>query len=526
MGKTIGMFQQRSRHTDSEESEGIPTMRKTTRKLAAMLISAVCTVTAALPAFSCGCTAAETPAAEAAEAPCRIVSFTASEQLAAMIAEIESGACSLYLTNDKNSAPAEGLAVEGAIDRSAKYYTFTKSGASTNGKQCYIYAQAAYGKLFDELPLHGPDETTVYQHSEQAAGYAPALTPSYLTDHAVMPGAYMRTTANYDGSYNSSAGHSMILLGYNRNKVRILEANANSLGLIRDVELTYEQFNRIYLERKNRFIGQVIQPTAAYYRDNFGLVFGDFPFEEWEPSIMSGGAQGDPEVQGGFLTTTAEAVPEETTVTTAETAPAPAEPVFETTVSETAVSLPQTTVTTAQTAVSEPETTAAVSETAAPVRALPDISLHHFLDAVPLSVPEGKIVSWTSSDPEIAAVDETGSITPGTAAGTAVITAKTEDAVWQVRVTSDSVTPETLGDFDGDGSVDAYDAQLALVYYSQFIIGFDDEYDAETLHRADADGDGQVTAYDATLILSFFTETTVLHFWDDAESGWTALLNP
>ena len=460
-------------------------MRKTTRKLAAVLLSAVCTLTAALPAFSC-CPAAAAPA----DTPCRDVSFTASEKLAALIAEIEAGVCNLYLSEEQE--PAGPLSVGERLNNSLRYYAFTNSGEYTSGKQCYIYAQSVYGKLFDELPLHGPDPEEPYRHSEQAAGYVTVLTPEYLSDHAVMPGAYLRTTANYDGSYNGKSGHSMILLGYNRSTVHILEGNGDGYGLIRDVVLTYEQFNRVYLERKGRSVGQVIQPTAAYYLANYGLVFGEFPFDETDS---------DPS-DGGWNDTETEPVPsEDGDLTEAETTAA------------SAVTTAATTTTT---------TTTAASSTAAaamPVRTLPDVSLEHFLAEAPAEVPEGNVLSWTSSDPGIAVVDENGVITP-VSDGSAVITAEAEDGLWEVRVDV-SLTPwAEFGDADGDGAVDAYDAQQVLVAFAMRMVGMDSGLDEAAVRRADIDGDGVLTAMDASSILLFFTEMKAAKMWDDAETGW------
>ena len=300
---------------DSEESEGIPTMRKTTRKLTAVLLSAVCTLTAALPVFSCECAAAEIAAETGSDV--KIVSYTVSEALAALIDEIEKGGANLYL--DKDRTQPAGLAVDDREDNSLNYYAFTNSGVYTTGKQCYIYSQAVYGKLFDELPLHGVDPKAPYKYSEQAAGFAETLTPEFLTANSVMPGAYFRTKVNTDGSYSSKGGHSMILLGYDRDTIHLLEGNGDGYGLIRDVVLTYEQFNRIYITRKGRYVGNIIQPTAQYYKTNFGLVFSDFPdAPPDEPMPVSGGWSYEPQDQPAD---SSEEKPEEESADSAEKTP-------------------------------------------------------------------------------------------------------------------------------------------------------------------------------------------------------------
>jgi hypothetical protein len=100
-------------------------------------------------------------------------------------------------------------------------------------------------------------------------GSSPVLTYSMLRDAHVMPGAYLRTTANTDGSYSSSYGHSLIILGYDENGITILEGNANGSGLVRCYTTTYDLFNSGYLNA--RYICHIVQPNDLYYQQNFGL---------------------------------------------------------------------------------------------------------------------------------------------------------------------------------------------------------------------------------------------------------------
>ena len=378
-------------------------MRKTTRKLTAVLLSAVCTLTAALPAFSCECAAAEESAAAAEAAPVREVSYTVSEKLSAMIDEIERGGANLYL--DKEKTKPALLAVGDREDNNYAYYAFTNGNVFTTGKQCYIYSQAVYGRLFDELPLHGYDPKAPYKYSEQAAGFAETLTPEFLTANGIMPGAYFRTTVNTDGSYSSKGGHSMIILGYNRDSIHLLEGNGDGYGLIRDVVLTYEQFNRVYITRKGRYVGNIIQPTAAYYKSHFGLAFEDFPLAPADEPM--------PSDDGRF--------PQ-------DQAPQPQETVVSTTVTS------AQTVSTTVTTVTTPETKTPLLGAGAPQTVRGDLD------------SDGKVTAFDAS--------------------IALIGFNEHMAGLDAEQRTVKPAQETAGDVDGDGELTAFDASCILRYYN------------------------------------------------------------
>ena len=135
-----------------------------------------------------------------------------------------------------------------------------------------------------------------------------------------------------------------------------------------------------------------------------------------------------------------------------------------------------------------------------------------------LHAPVGSAVTWESSAPETAAVDETGLVTL-TGFGEAEIAAVCGGERLVCKVTN----PEVLrGDVDGDRSVTAYDASLALIGFLERTNGFAE--DARTLTPAqeiigDVDGDGDLTAFDASMILSYFTLSTAGGYsgltWED-----------
>lgn len=199
----------------------------------------------------------------------RPVSYLDSAVLTAWVQTVMDGDCGLYKDENGTKVPVS-IAVNEYLNNSQMYFARTRSGVfSGYGYQCYIYAQAVYAQLFDEIVYHGPSAGYILKHSTQVMGSSPVLTYSMLRDAHVMPGAYLRTTANTDGSYSSSYGHSLIILGYDENGITILEGNANGSGLVRCYTTTYDLFNSGYLNA--RYICHIVQPNDWYYQQNFGL---------------------------------------------------------------------------------------------------------------------------------------------------------------------------------------------------------------------------------------------------------------
>lgn len=207
------------------------------------------------------------------------VTYEESPALAEKIQTVFDGDCGLYA--DTNDTPTEeDLALGGRMVNSTTYYARTDSGVySYGGKQCFIYSQAVYGRLFDEFVCHG-DEPETYQHSQIVIELAAELTVEMMREAQVMPGAYMRTTGNEDGSYSSQSGHSMIVLGYDETSITILEANADANGLIAIKTMDFPAFSQFYFDRKSRLLAHIIQPTDAYYQAVYGISYDTFYGED------------------------------------------------------------------------------------------------------------------------------------------------------------------------------------------------------------------------------------------------------
>lgn len=212
----------------------------------------------------------ETPAAPAIGLQEYDICYTASEVLTEQMDSVFAGNINLAMDADRTPVSIS-LAVASALDIRTTYYAYT-TGSYVTGMQCYIYAQAVYATLFDDLPYHGAG-TKRYDYSVQVMGQSPTIDYRAFTASKVMPGAYLRTTDQQDGTYNGAEGHSLIVLGYNEDGLTILEGNADGRGLIRIASYTWDDFNERVLTRYNRVISHVVQPREDIYRDQYGLVF-------------------------------------------------------------------------------------------------------------------------------------------------------------------------------------------------------------------------------------------------------------
>ena len=181
--------------------------------------------------------------------------YTESPTFVQKLNTIRNGACGLY-ANASKASTGQNLAVGSRLNVNYKYYAVTPSGnQSWYGWQCFIYSQGVYGQLFDELPLSGGGG---YNHSRVAIRNVSSVSADLFKANRIMPGAYVRTTSNADGSYSSSYGHSLIILGYSDWSITMLEGNADNNGLIREQTISYADFNRAYLTSCGRKICHIV----------------------------------------------------------------------------------------------------------------------------------------------------------------------------------------------------------------------------------------------------------------------------
>lgn len=192
-------------------------------------------------------------------------SYTQSDSLAATLNEVFAGDIDVY--SDNRHTKEVSMPVGISMSKSTQYYIKSKTtGNGISGWQCYIYANAVYNKLFREWVGHAK----AFSHSRVVIpGGSDTLSYDLMHSAGVRSGAYLRTTCNSNGEYNSNVGHSMIILAYDSQKITYLEGNADGAGLIRVTIRDWADFNKAQLSGRNRYISHMVQPTDEYYQAQF-----------------------------------------------------------------------------------------------------------------------------------------------------------------------------------------------------------------------------------------------------------------
>ena len=198
--------------------------------------------------------------------------YTSSPLLAEKLINVFNGDIDLFDGSKETYLPI------GCTMNNKTMFTVTSktNGSSIYGYQCYIYANAVYNYLFNEYVGHGNGG---FVHSENVLRNA-GDTASYeqFKRAGVMCGAYLRTTANSDGSYNGSNGHSLIVLKYDENEITYIEGNGEGQGLVRGAVLSWDVFNARQLSGRGRVICNVTQPVRSYYISVYGVEYATLSF--------------------------------------------------------------------------------------------------------------------------------------------------------------------------------------------------------------------------------------------------------
>lgn len=195
--------------------------------------------------------------------------YTNSAELAAALDEVFAGDIDMY--RDASCTKERIVPLGGTCMTESNLFWIqnVQTEETVAGWQCYIYANAVYNKLFGEWIKHG-DEAYAYSEIVLEGGQR-EVSFAMFVEAGIRCGAYMRTTANRDGSYNSSAAHSLIILSYTARTVTYLDGNSDGEGLVRINTRTWEDFNRTNLTGRNRRVAHVIQPTAEHYERLYPL---------------------------------------------------------------------------------------------------------------------------------------------------------------------------------------------------------------------------------------------------------------
>lgn len=448
--------------------------------------------------------------------------YADSASFSAKVQEILAGECGVYA--DQYLTVPVSLPLGSALNTWQTYFVNAGYGG-WSGMQCYIYAQGVYSVLFGEMAGNGGANDVMNGVWE--------ITPDVLYAHRVMPGAYLRTTANADLSFNGSYGHSMILLSYNDTTITVLEGNANGAGSIELNTLTYDQFNNRFTTGKSRGVCHVIQPDESFYAERYGMYFsggnGMMPKDSVMPIAVT--TQPVTTVTEPATTTSKVTTAKATTTTTTTTTSATRKTT--TTTTTTAATTVTTTTAAAVLTVSVPEVTMAadVFEPVESVTSTQPVSENENtiyaekLDApVFFPIPNAEQYTWSSSDPEVVFLIWDG-IAIAKNNGIAVITAENETEHLEFEICVDAVNWDVLGDVNADGSVDLIDAVVVMNAYVDSTMSMiaDDPLALLPPELADVNGSGDVDLVDAQLILQYYVNTTLQQSDLSAKEAWEQL---
>ena len=191
--------------------------------------------------------------------------YTSSDKLAALLDQVFAGDVDIF--TDSACAKEKSLPVGCDMNNNTQYYIKSQTtGNKISGWQCYIYGNAVYNKLFREWVGHAKG----FSHSRLVMpGGINSLSYQKLRDAGVRCGAYLRTTDKSDGTYNGKVGHSLLILAYDEAGITYLEGNGDGNGLVRVAVRDWSDFNLRQLSGRGRYISHMVQPTDAFYEENF-----------------------------------------------------------------------------------------------------------------------------------------------------------------------------------------------------------------------------------------------------------------
>ncbi len=192
--------------------------------------------------------------------------YTDNKKLADTLTAIFKGDIDLYSTQ---ACTKEITLPLGSSLSSSSYFVKNKTtGTVLQGWQCYIYGNAVYNRLFNEVVQNG---SALVNSKIVITGGKSSVSYSLFQNAGVRCGAYIRTTPNKNGSYTGSTGHSIIVLAYNESHITYLEGNANGNGLARITKETWSEFNSGELSGRSRYICHVVQPTDEKFDEFYPL---------------------------------------------------------------------------------------------------------------------------------------------------------------------------------------------------------------------------------------------------------------
>ncbi len=200
--------------------------------------------------------------------------YTDSEYLAERLDSVFSGSAHLFQNED----------VQYPIGSSIGTYPGSPHRvAGLLGYECYIYANAVYYYLFEDVPYHGD---LSYSSSTVPLKGGSAITYELLRSNGINCGAYVRTTSSPAGEYSGSSGHSFIILNYDTDGIDVLQANNAGPGLISLDRYDWDTLDLLLRKYWGGYISHVINPKNAVSTSADGEAV--HLWSEWTVSVEPG----------------------------------------------------------------------------------------------------------------------------------------------------------------------------------------------------------------------------------------------
>ncbi len=192
--------------------------------------------------------------------------FTSSPALAKKLTQVFEGKIGLYSNAKFKTQVLAPLGCSKLTGRNQFFIKSNSTGATNNGWQCYIYANAVYNTLYNEWVGRAGS----LKNSKIVIKGGSTFSYKQFVKAGVKVGAYARTTGNKNGSYSGSVAHSFVILGYNEETVTYIEGNADGRGLVRVTKSTWSELNKAQTSGRGRVICHVVQPTDKYFKSLYG----------------------------------------------------------------------------------------------------------------------------------------------------------------------------------------------------------------------------------------------------------------
>lgn len=182
--------------------------------------------------------------------------YTDSDIMAQKLDEIFDGSLSVYSNTGCTTPVSAPIGSSVMKNNGVAMYVGPYGGKLVNsGTSCWIYAQGVYYTLFEDYVYNNKGQTGNSENVDMTTTSTTNCTYENFKAWGVRQGV---------GAMLRSAGHSMILLGYDEEKMITLEGNADSAGLVCIRERSWD-----ILKNKYTSFAFIVQPTDEYMQEHY-----------------------------------------------------------------------------------------------------------------------------------------------------------------------------------------------------------------------------------------------------------------